>query len=130
MIIIPKNIITRSAAGPLILGVMTLYYLHHKTKQQNQEFQPDKKPNYFWHVVFGVVIFVLSVTFLAASVRNIRLRHYAEKIRDEIEVIQTENAELSRQIYALKNDPVYREAILRNELKRGKPGEIIIQRPN
>jgi hypothetical protein len=107
---------------------MNQYPLFLKPPSMNRPAFPKKQLNYFWQITFGVIIFGLIVTFGLASIRNIRLRHYAKNINTEITEIQKDNDEIARQISAMQNDPVYRESVIRNELKRGKPGEIIIQR--
>ena len=49
-------------------------------------------------------------------------------INNEIINIQKENIYIEKQIYSILNDPVYRESIIRKELKMGKSGEIIIRK--
>ena len=88
------------------------------------------KKSYFWEIAFGLVIFSLTITLIVSSVKNLRLRHYAKDISGEIGTIYRENLELQREISALKNDPPYREKVLRDELQMGAPDEIIIKQPN
>jgi len=107
---------------------MPIYLLNKKIQNASLPARQNKHDGIIWHVVFGLVVFSLTLTFIVSSVKNIRLRYYALSINREISEIQKENTNLSRQIEAMKTDPVYREAIIRRELGMGEAGEIIIQR--
>lgn len=81
---------------------------------------------YFWHFVSGAIIIFLITSSLLAYIKNSRLENYIKTLDNEIAVIRNENVSLERQVYAISNDPVYREAVIRRELKLGLPGEMII----
>ena len=81
---------------------------------------------YFWHFVFGAIIIFLITSSFSAYIKNNRLANYIRTLDNEIAAINTENISLARQVNAISNDPVYREAVIRRELKLGLPGEMII----
>ena len=81
---------------------------------------------YFWHFVFGAIIIFLLTSSLSAYIKNNRLENYIKTLNNEIAAIKNDNVSLERQVYAISNDPVYREAVIRRELKLGLPGEMII----
>ena len=81
---------------------------------------------YFWHFIFGAIIMFLVTSSLSAYIKNNRLENYIKTLNNEIAAIKNDNVSLARQVYAISNDPVYREAVIRRELKLGLPGEIII----
>lgn len=81
---------------------------------------------YFWHFIFGAIIMFLVTSSLSAYIKNNRLENYIKTLNNEIAAIKNDNVSLARQVYAISNDPVYREAVIRRELKLGLPGEMII----
>jgi len=81
---------------------------------------------YFWHFIFGAIIMFLVTSSLSAYIKNNRLENYIKTLNNEIAAIKNDNVSLTRQVYAISNDPVYREAVIRRELKLGLPGEMII----
>ncbi|MBI5779099.1 MAG: septum formation initiator family protein [Planctomycetes bacterium] len=81
---------------------------------------------YFWHFIFGAIIIFLVTSSLAAYIKNNRLENYIRTLDNEIAAIKSENISLARQVNAISSDPVYREAVIRRELKLGLPGEMII----
>ena len=52
-----------------------------------------------------------------------------ERVRKDIDRLNSENRELGQQVKALKTDPHLIEKIAREELQRGRPGEVIIRIP-
>lgn len=52
-----------------------------------------------------------------------------ERVRKEIDRLNSENIQLGQQVRALKSDPHLIEKIAREELQHAKPGEIIIRIP-
>ena len=58
-----------------------------------------------------------------------RTQNEIEKVKKEIDRLNSENIELGRQVKALKTDPRLIEKIAREELQQAKPGEIIIRIP-
>ena len=81
---------------------------------------------YFWHFIFGVIVMFLVTSSLEAYIKNNRLENYIRTLNNEIAAIRIDNVSLERQVNAISNDPVYREAVIRKELKLGLPGEMII----
>ena len=53
-----------------------------------------------------------------------------QKVRKDIDRLNSENVQLSDQVKALKTDPHAIERIAREELQRAKQGEVIIRYPN
>jgi cell division protein FtsL len=58
-----------------------------------------------------------------------RTQNEIEKVRREIDRLNSENIQLGQQVKALKTDPHAIEKIAREELQQAKPGEIIIRIP-
>jgi cell division protein FtsB len=58
-----------------------------------------------------------------------RTQNEINKVRQDIERLNSENAELGEQVKALKSDPHLIEKIAREELQHAKPGEVIIRIP-
>jgi cell division protein FtsB len=58
-----------------------------------------------------------------------RTQNEIEKVRKDIDRLNSENAELGQQVKALKTDPHLIEKIAREELQHAKPGEVIIRIP-
>lgn len=83
---------------------------------------------YFWYFIVCAIIIFLLATSILAYIKNIHLKNYIVSINNEIINIQKENIYLEKQIYSMLNDPVYRESIIRKELKMGQSGEIIIRK--
>lgn len=81
---------------------------------------------YFWHFIFGAIIIFLLTSSFSSYIKNNRLNNYIKMLNSEIAAIKNDNASLERQVYAISNDPVYREAVIRRDLKLGLPGEMII----
>ena len=52
-----------------------------------------------------------------------------DRVRKEIDRLNSENIQLGQQVRALKSDPHLIEKIAREELQHAKPGEIIIRIP-
>ncbi len=51
------------------------------------------------------------------------------RVKKELDRLDKENAQLGDQVKALKSDPRMIEKIAREDLKRARPGEIIIRIP-
>ena len=58
-----------------------------------------------------------------------RTQNEIERVREQIDRLNSENIQLSQQVRALKTDPRLIEKIAREELQQAKPGEIIIRIP-
>lgn len=100
---------------------MSSCYTYQKPKYSNLT-------TYFWYFIVCAIIVFLFTTSILAYIKNSHLKNYVVSINNEIINIQKENIYLEKQIYSMLNDPVYRESIIRKELKMGKTGEIIIRK--
>lgn len=58
-----------------------------------------------------------------------RTQKEIERVRGEIEHLDTENQQLAEQVHALKSDPKLIERIAREEMGLARPGEKIIKLP-
>jgi cell division protein FtsB len=58
-----------------------------------------------------------------------RTQNEIERVRKDIDRLNSENVELGGKVKALKTDPHMIEQIAREELQRAKPGEVIIRIP-
>jgi cell division protein FtsB len=58
-----------------------------------------------------------------------RTQNEIEKVKKDIDRLNSENTELGEQVKALKTDPHLIEKIAREELQHAKPGEVIIRIP-
>jgi cell division protein FtsB len=58
-----------------------------------------------------------------------RTQNEIQRVRKEIDRLNSENVQLGDQVKALKTDPHTIEKIAREELQHAKPGEIIIRIP-
>jgi cell division protein FtsB len=58
-----------------------------------------------------------------------RTQNEIERVRKDIDRLNSENIQLGQKVRALKTDPHAIEKIAREELQRAKPGEVIIRIP-
>jgi cell division protein FtsB len=58
-----------------------------------------------------------------------RTQNEIERVRKDIDRLNSENIQLGQKVKALKTDPHAIEQIAREELQRAKPGEVIIRIP-
>jgi cell division protein FtsB len=58
-----------------------------------------------------------------------RTQNEIERVRKDIDRLNSENIKLSNDVKSLKTDPRAIERIAREELQRAKPGEVIIRIP-
>jgi cell division protein FtsL len=58
-----------------------------------------------------------------------RTQNEIERVKKDIDRLNSENRELGQQVKALKSDPHLIEKIAREELQHAKPGEVIIRIP-
>jgi cell division protein FtsL len=79
--------------------------------------------------LFVVVLVVHDVFGAHGFIAMRRTQNEIEKVKKEIDRLNSENIELGRQVKALKTDPRLIEKIAREELQQAKPGEIIIRIP-
>ena len=82
---------------------------------------------------------ILGLFVLALVVHNVfgahgfiamrRTQNEIERVRKDIDRLNSENIQLGQKVRALKTDPHAIEKIAREELQRAKPGEVIIRIP-
>ena len=78
----------------------------------------------FW-VVLGLAL--LLYIFLPGYLRWERINERFKEYREKNEKLSEENLKLKKEIWALKNDPLYIEKITRKELGYAKDGEVIYE---
>ena len=82
--------------------------------------------------VLGLFVLVLVVHDIFGTHGFIAMRRTQleiQRVRKDIDRLNSENIQLSDQVKALKSDPHAIERIAREELQRAKPGEVIIRVP-
>ena len=82
--------------------------------------------------ILGLFVLVLVVHDIFGTHGFIAMRRTQleiQKVRKDIDRLNSENVQLSDQVKALKSDPHAIERIAREELQRAKPGEVIIRIP-
>ncbi len=79
--------------------------------------------------VFVVVLLVHDVFGTHGFLAMRRKQQELQKVRTEIERLNTENSALEGEVKDLRTDPQTIEKIAREELGQARPGEIIIKLP-
>jgi cell division protein FtsB len=82
--------------------------------------------------VLGLFVLALIVHDIFGTHGFIAMRHTQleiQKVRKDIDRLNSENIQLGQKVKALKTDPHAIEQIAREELQRAKPGEVIIRIP-
>ena len=82
--------------------------------------------------VLGLFVLALIVHDIFGTHGFIAMRHTQleiQRVRKDIDRLNSENIQLSGQVKALKTDPHEIERIAREELQRAKQGEVIIRVP-
>jgi cell division protein FtsB len=79
--------------------------------------------------LFVLVLIVHDIFGTHGFIAMRRTQNEIEKVRRDIDRLNSENAELGEQVKALKTDPHLIEKIAREELQQAKPGEVIIRIP-
>ncbi|MBV9885652.1 MAG: septum formation initiator family protein [Acidobacteria bacterium] len=82
--------------------------------------------------VLGLFVLALVVHDIFGTHGFIAMRRTQleiQRVRKDIDRLNSENIQLSDQVKALKSDPHAIERIAREELQRAKPGEVIIRVP-
>ena len=83
-------------------------------------------------MILGLVVLTLVVHDVFGAHGFMAMRRTQteiEKVRKDIDRLNSENIELGQQVKALKSDPHLIEKIAREELQHAKPGEVIIRIP-
>ena len=92
-----------------------------------------KKQNIFKNKlkkIFLVVVILLSVclviyAFTPCVIEQKKLNKQIASLESEIEKVRESNEKLTKEIYSLKNDPLYIEKLARKELGLIRSGEVI-----
>lgn len=82
--------------------------------------------------ILGLFVLALVVHDIFGTHGFIAMRHTQieiQKVRKDIDRLNSENVQLSDEVKALKTDPHAIEKIAREELQRAKQGEVIIRVP-
>ena len=93
----------------------------------------NKKQNIFkskLKKIFLIVIILLSVclviyAFTPCVIEQKKLNKQIANLESEIEKVRESNEKLTKEIYSLKNDPLYIEKLARKELGLIRSGEVI-----
>jgi len=80
--------------------------------------------------IFLVVVILLSVclaiyAFTPCVIEQKKLNKQIANLESEIEKVRESNEKLTKEIYSLKNDPLYIEKLARKELGLIRSGEVI-----
>ena len=79
---------------------------------------------FFWVALgLALLLYIFLPGYLRWEVINERFKEYREKNEE----LSEENLKLKKEIWALKNDPLYIEEITRKELGYAKEGEVIYE---
>jgi cell division protein FtsB len=82
--------------------------------------------------VFGLLTIAVLVLAVFNDKGVLQVRAQSKKltaIESEVNTIDAENKQLTREIQALRSDPTTIERLAREELKLVKPGEIVLVSP-
>ena len=79
--------------------------------------------------VFVVVLLVHNVFGAHGFLAMRHTRQEIERVKKDIDRLNTENAQLEDEVKALKTDPHTIEKIARDDLGLARPGEVIIKIP-
>ena len=82
--------------------------------------------------ILALFVLALVVHDVFGTHGFIAMRHTQreiERVKKDIQRLNSENLQLNDQVKALKSDPHAIERIAREELQRAKPGEVIIRVP-
>jgi cell division protein FtsB len=82
--------------------------------------------------VFGLLTIAVLVLTVFNDKGMLQVRAQSKKlttIEDDVNAIDAENKQLTKEIQALRTDPTTIERLAREELKLVKPGEIVLVSP-
>ena len=88
--------------------------------------------NHHGRTILGLFVLALVVHDVFGTHGFIAMRrtqNEIERVRKDIDRLNSENLKLSDDVKSLKTDPRAIERIAREELQRAKPGEVIIRIP-
>jgi cell division protein FtsB len=82
--------------------------------------------NMYWFLIVGFILLLLQDVFGTHGVLAMRRsQKEAQEIRRDISRLDEENQRSQARVKALKTDPAAIEKIVREEMKRARPGEVI-----
>jgi cell division protein FtsB len=82
--------------------------------------------NMYWFLIVGFVLLLLQDVFGTHGVLAMRRsQKEAQEIRKDISRLDEENQRSQARVKELKSDPAAIEKIVREEMKRARPGEVI-----
>jgi cell division protein FtsB len=79
-------------------------------------------------IILAIVLVILVPRFYRLHKNKSDLRQQIQLQKQRIEELKNENTALEEEIKLLKEDPDYREEVLRNEMGLIKKGEIIYRK--
>lgn len=95
-----------------------------------------QEPKSFWsrhaRKMLGFALFLLAIHDVFGSHGLLAMRRtqaQVQELRGEIDRLNHENGDLSKQVQALRTDPKAVERIAREEMGLARPGEIIFKLP-
>ena len=107
-----------------------------RKKKQKKPQQPQQQRS-FWSRragrILGLALFVLAVHDVFGSHGLLATRRALSQVRElrgQIDRLNRENSDLSKQVHALRTDPKAIERIAREEMGLARPGEMIFKLPD
>jgi len=102
-------------------------------KSKAQEMQ---EPQSFWsrhaRTILGFALFLLAIHDVFGSHGLLAMRRaqaQLQELRGQLDKLNQENSDLSKQVQALRTDPKAVERIAREEMGLARPGEMIFKVP-
>jgi cell division protein FtsB len=97
----------------------------------------SQQPPSFWsryaRAILGLALLLLAIHDVFGSHGLLATRHtqsQIQELRGEIDRLNKENGDLSKQVRALRTDPKAIERIAREEMGLARPGEMIFKLPD
>jgi cell division protein FtsB len=98
--------------------------------------QEKQEPQSFWsrhaRTILGLALFLLAIHDVFGSHGLLAMRRAQaelQELRGQIDKLNQENGDLSKQVQALRTDPKAVERIAREEMGLARPGEMIFKVP-
>ncbi len=98
-----------------------------KNKEQKESNDRKIKIIFIASLLFFVFLVLTAIFREDGIIKSYNLNKKLELLKSDIGNLKRENERLSREVYALKNDPAYIEKIAREDLGLVKPGEIVFE---
>jgi cell division protein FtsB len=81
-------------------------------------------------IAMVVLAVCLAVFGVKESVRAWQMRHDMRAVEREVEALRAKQAELTRTVERLRNDPLYIEKLAREEMGMVREGETVLKFPS